>query len=83
MPEWRRETSKAARAVWDNTYGLLVDDGSLALGALAAVGVTWLFAVVATQAAERLGGGLLLVLVSGLVLANLYAAGRNASRRAG
>ena len=75
--------SKFLRAVWDNTYGLLVDDGALALGALAAVAITWLFAVVATQAAEQLGGAVLLVLVCGLVIANLYTAGQNACRRAG
>ena len=75
--------SSFVRAAWENVYGLLVDDGSLAIGALAAVVVTWVFAVVATAAAERLGGALLLALVAALVLANLYTAGRSARRRAG
>jgi len=68
--------SKTFSAIWENAYGLLVDDGSLALGALAAVAITWLFAVIATAAFEQLGGGLLLVMICVLVLANLYTAGR-------
>jgi len=72
--------SRAVRAIWDGTYGLLVDDGSLALGALGAVAVTWLFASVAHEIAAQLGGALLLVLVSALVLANLYLAGRRIQR---
>ena len=73
--------SDLLRAIWENAYGLLVDDGSLAIGALAAVTITWLFASIAAESAERLGGALLLVLVCALVIANLYAAGRNARRR--
>jgi len=72
--------SRAVRAIWDGTYGLLVDDGSLALRALGAVAVTWLFASVAHEVAAQLGGALLLVLVSALVLANLYLAGRRIRR---
>ena len=73
--------SDLLRTIWENAYGLLVDDGSLAIGALAAVAITWLFASIAAESAERLGGALLLVLVCALVIANLYAAGRNARRR--
>jgi hypothetical protein len=72
--------SKAVVAIWENVYGLLVDDGSLALGALAAVATTWLFAVLAPDLAEQLGGALLLVLISALVLANLYTAGQRIRR---
>jgi len=72
--------SKALKAIWENVYGLLVDDGSLALGALAAVAIAWLFAAIATDAFEQAGGPLLLVLISALVLANLYTAGRRISR---
>ena len=72
--------SDLLRAIWENAYGLLVDDGSLAIGALAAVAITWLFASIAAESAERLGGALLLVLVSALVLANLYLAGRRIRR---
>ncbi len=72
--------SRVLSAIWSNTYGLLVDDGSLALGALAAVAVTWVFATLAPEAAEQLMGVLLLVLLSALVLANLYTAGRRIRR---
>jgi hypothetical protein len=72
--------SKALKSIWENLYGLLVDDGSLAIGALAAVAIAWLFAAVATDAFERLGGPLLLVLISALVLANLYTAGQRIRR---
>ena len=72
--------SKALVAVWENVYGLLVDDGSLALGALAAVAISWLFAVVATDTFEQLGGVVLLVLVSALVVVNLYTAGQRIRR---
>jgi hypothetical protein len=72
--------SKPLTAVWENVYGLLVDDGSLALGAIAAVVITWLVAVIATDAFTQLGGGLLLVLISLLVLANLHTAGQRIRR---
>ena len=70
--------SSVLRGIWDNTYGLLVDDGQLAVGAIAALVVTWL----AAQSAElqENAGWLLLVLVLALVIANLYRAGRNARR---
>jgi phosphate/sulfate permease len=66
------------RGIWDNTYGLLVDDGQLAVGAIAALVVTWLAAQ--SGALQENAGWLLLVLVLALVIANLYRAGRNARR---
>ena len=72
--------SNALKATWENLYGLLVDDGSLAIGALASVAITWIFAVVATDAFEQVGGVVLLVLISALVLANLYTAGQRIRR---
>jgi len=72
--------SSALRAIWANTYGLLVDDGQLALGAIVALAITW---VVATSGPDQLrenAGWVLLVLVVALVVANLYRAGRNARR---
>jgi hypothetical protein len=70
--------SSVLRAIWANTYGLLVDDGQLALGAIAALFVTWLAAQ--SDALQTNAGWLLLVLVLALVVANLYRAGRNARR---
>ena len=70
--------SSLLRGIWDNTYGLLVDDGQLAVGAIAALVVTWLAAQ--SAALQDNAGWLLLVLVLALVIANLYRAGRNARR---
>jgi hypothetical protein len=73
--------SSFVRAIWDNTYGLLVDDGQLAIGIVIALMITWAIGV-ASPALRDNAGWLLLVLSCALVLANLYRAGRNARRRA-
>ena len=70
--------SSVLRGIWDNTYGLLVDDGQLAVGAIAALVVTWLAAQ--SAALQENAGWLLLALVLALVIANLYRAGGNAHR---
>jgi len=70
--------SSLLRGIWENTYGLLVDDGQLAAGAIAALVVTWL--VAQSGALQDNAGWLLLVLVLALVIVNLYRAGRNARR---
>ena len=71
--------SRVLRAIWNNTYGLLVDDGQLAVGAIAALVLTWLAAQ--SAALQENAGWLLLALILALVIANLYRAGRNARRR--
>jgi hypothetical protein len=73
--------SSVLRGIWDNTYGLLVDDGQLAIGAIVALAVTWFVAQSGTDQLRENAGWLLLVLVVALVLTNLYRAGRNARRR--
>jgi len=75
--------SKVLRPIWDNTYGLLVDDGQLAIGAIAALAITWLIAASSAEALRENAGWVLLVLVLALVIANLYRAGHNARRRSG
>ena len=72
--------SGVLRAIWENAYGLLVDDGQLAIGIVASLAIVW---AVATYGGERLrdtAGWLLLGLLLALVLANLYRAGLNARR---
>jgi len=71
--------SSVLRGIWDNAYGLLVDDGQLAVGAIAALIVTWF--VAQSGALRENAGWLLLILVLALVVANLYRAGRNARRQ--
>jgi hypothetical protein len=70
-------------AVWENVYGLLVDDGSIALGtviALVVVGL-WSWVVASRLDLVALGGPLLFVLLMGLLLVNLYRTGRMAARK--
>ena len=45
--------SSALRAIWDNTYGLLVDDGQLAIGAIAALAITWLIAEYSSESVRE------------------------------
>ncbi len=73
--------SSVLRAVWDNTYGLLVDDGQLAIGAIAALAITWLVAQTSEETIRDNAGWVLVALVVALVIANLYRAGHNARRR--
>jgi len=69
------------RGVWDNTYGLLVDDGQLAIGAIVALAITWVVAQYASESVREDAGWLLLFMVLVLVVANTYRAGRNARRK--
>lgn len=73
--------SDALRAVWDNTYGLLVDDGQLALGAVVALGLTWAVAEYGGETLRDMSGWILVALVSILCVANTYRAAHNARRK--
>jgi hypothetical protein len=69
------------KAIWDNTYGLLVDDGQLALGALAGITATGVLSTQAPPATvHAYAGPVLLVWTCLLVVSNLYIAGRHAAR---
>lgn len=73
--------SSVLRAIWANTYGLLVDDGQLALGAIAALAITWVIAQTGPDAVRVNAGWLLYALVLALAIANIYRAGQNARRK--
>jgi hypothetical protein len=64
--------------VWAAVWGLLVEDGSLAIGIVAALALTWIAAVVLAGAARDQVGWLLLAMLVVLVVVNLRAAGRRA-----
>lgn len=72
--------SRFLRGLWDNTYGLLVDDGQLAVGAIVAMAIAWLVAASGNDVLRENAGWVLLLLIVVLVIANLYRAGRNARR---
>lgn len=70
-------------AIWENVYDLLVEDGSIAIGTIVSLVVTaiWVIATRQNPAVAELGGPLLFVLLMGLLLGNLYKAGRAAARK--
>jgi hypothetical protein len=80
---WRPATFSSLRGILETLYGLLVDDGQLAIGAIVALFVTWLVANVIGDGSHEILGWLLLAMVLLLIVANLYRAGRNARSRAG
>jgi thiosulfate reductase cytochrome b subunit len=67
-------------AIWSTLYGLLVDDGQLAVGAILALAVAWVIAYAGGDRAHEVVGWALLAMVLVLVVANLYRAGLSARR---
>jgi hypothetical protein len=73
---------KILKLIWDNTYGLLVDDGRMAAGALIILAFTGVLTnIVHDEEIKNLSGFVFLALVCVLIVTNLYAAGRNAARK--
>lgn len=64
-------------AVWE----LLVEDGRLAVGIVAALAMTWLSALLLPTDLRNLSGWFLLVLLTSLIVVNLRTAGRRARDR--
>jgi hypothetical protein len=67
-------------AAGETVWGLLVEDGSLAIGIVVALAVTWVAAVVLGESAHDVVGWLLLAMLIALIVLNLQAAGRRARR---
>jgi len=65
-------------AIWEALWGLLVEDGSLAIGIVAALAVTWVAAIALAEAQRDQVGWLLLAMLLVLVVLNLRSAGRRA-----
>jgi len=64
--------------LWSNTFGLLVEDGSLAIGIVVSLAVAAAIAGPAGQ--PELAGWILLSLLALLLVANVYRAGVAAKR---
>ena len=75
-------------AAWEQIYGLLVEDGQIAIGTLAAFigcgAVSALAGFLGSESLRESVGPLLFVLMMTLLLVNLYTTGRKAyARRVG
>jgi hypothetical protein len=66
--------------IWEAIWGLLVEDGSLAIGIVVSLGITWVAAAVLGEGAHDVVGWLLLAMLTALVVLNLQAAGRKVRR---
>jgi hypothetical protein len=69
------------KGIWEALTGLLVEDGSLAVGILVALGITWIAAAELDDVWRSSVGWLLLGMLTLLVVLNLQAAGRKARRK--
>jgi hypothetical protein len=66
------------KAAWEQVYGLLVEDGQIAIGTLLAYAAAALWAALAGEEARDAAGWLLFALLMALLLVNLYLTGRKA-----
>jgi hypothetical protein len=69
---------KLLAAAWEQIYGLLVEDGQIAIGTLAAFLATAAWAALVGEELRTSAGPLLFVLLMTLLLVNLYTTGRKA-----
>lgn len=67
-------------AAWEQIYGLLVEDGQIAIGTLVALGLAAAWSLFAGEALREVAGLLLFVLLMALLLVNLYSTARRAQR---
>jgi hypothetical protein len=73
-------SSGTLKAIWETVWGLLVEDGSLAVGIVLALAVTAVISRLLTDPAQDQIGWLLLAILVVLVVLNLRAAGLRARR---
>jgi hypothetical protein len=65
-------------AAWEQVFGLLVEDGQMAIGTLLAFASSAVFAYLAGDGIRDLAGWLLFILLMAVLLFNLYRTGRRA-----
>ena len=69
---------KFLAAAWEQVYGLLVEDGQIAIGTLLAFFGTAVYAYLVGEELRNSAGWLLFILLMALLLVNLYNTGRKA-----
>jgi hypothetical protein len=69
---------KTLLAAWEQVYGLLVEDGQIAIGTLIAFAAAAVWSVFGGEDLRDAAGPLLFLLLMGLLLVNLYTTGRKA-----
>ncbi len=72
---------KLLAAAWEQVYGLLVEDGQIAIGTLVAFCAAAGWSALAGGSARDAAGPLLFVLLMTLLLVNLYTTARRAQAR--
>ncbi|HEY0583390.1 MAG TPA: hypothetical protein VGE94_14490 [Chloroflexota bacterium] len=72
---------KLLAAAWEQVYGLLVEDGQIAIGTLLAFVVAAGWSAVVGEELRDSAGPLLFVLLMSLLLVNLYTTGRKAAAK--
>ena len=76
---------KVLAGAWEQIYGLLVEDGQIAIGTLAAyvacAAISAIAGTIASMSLRNAVGPLLFVLLMTLLLVNLYTTGRKAYAR--
>jgi hypothetical protein len=66
-------------SAWEQVYGLLVEDGQIAIGTLVAFAAAAVWSAVAGEDLRDSAGPLLFVLLMSLLLVNLYTTGQKAA----
>ncbi|MBV8719811.1 MAG: hypothetical protein JO020_22635 [Chloroflexi bacterium] len=69
---------KTLLAAWEQIYGLLVEDGQIAIGTLVAFGLAAAWSIFGGVDLRDAAGPILFCLLMGLLLVNLYTTGRKA-----
>jgi hypothetical protein len=70
---------KFLASAWEQVYGLLVEDGQIAIGTLAAFAASAAWSALAGEGVRDSAGPLLFVLLMSLLLVNLYTTGQKAA----